>query len=402
MHAWIEQYLLLCLEIDAALNRQGIGPFLDCYYGPPALKLRAQAEPVEPLERYELRAAGLLDSLHGQGFEQQRAIYLEKQLTAIQATLRIFSGVEMSLEEAARACLDVDLVPKPESEVQQALALYDQALPGSGSLAERYMNWWQRSTLPAEIVGEAGELMRRTLAEARRRTQALVSLPEGKSVQIEMVHDRPYGAANWYKGAYTSLLELNVDRPVNLLGLHYQMCHEIYPGHHTEYALKERHLIHELGREEMYAYITLSPQLVISEGLASLAMEVLFTPEEAAGWAAENLFTPLGIPVDDVDLTAIYRAGALVRLDDLSGNFILLAEQGYSDEQLVEYAMSFHLLPEPVVRQYLQNVHDPYKRIYNLSYYQGARLIQPHLQGEERESFIRRILTEQVYPSQLK
>ncbi len=400
-HPWIEQYLLLCLQIDRALGEQGIGPFLDSYYGPPALKAQAQAEPPEPLDHYAARVNGLLDSLSGQGFEQQRAIYLEKQLVAVATQLRIFAGAEVSLKEAAHACLDVDLAPKPESDFQQALALYKQALPGPGSLGERYAHWLGQGTLPAEKAEEVVGLMRRILAENRRRTQALEPLPEEESVEIKAVQDKPYGAANWYEGHYHSRLELNISRPVNIPMLQYQMSHEIYPGHHTEYALKERRLVHELRREEMTAFISLSPQLVISEGFASLAFDTIFSPSEAAQWVVENFFSPSGIHLDEIDLPALYQAGSLSRLDDLSGNFVLLAEQGYSDEQLVEYAMSFGLIPESLVRQFLSNVRDPFRRIYNLSYYQGVRLMQPHLQGEGRLPFIRRILTEQVYPSQL-
>ncbi|HYN89890.1 MAG TPA: hypothetical protein VER55_15260, partial [Ardenticatenaceae bacterium] len=395
-----EDYILLCLRIDVALARQNVSPFLDSYFGPPELKARVASESPLPLPELAAHARALLDRLPGQQFEPHRSAYLEKQTIALETICRYCAGDPMSLAEAARGCLDVDPEVVPESTLLAALQLYDQALPGTGDVRQRFQAWQQRNELPVEKVPRVVDLMDRVLAEARRRTRAFVPLPEGEALDLQAVRDKSYGAANWYLGNYRSRLELNVARPVNLSGLIDQMCHEGYPGHHTEYALKEAHLYHEQGHAEMSVYV-LAPQLVISEGIASLAFDVIFPPEEAAEWAVEHLYRPLGIPVDDVDLAGLYRAHSLVRGDELSSNVIQMQSQGYTDEQVVEYFLSVTPFPEARVRLWLQWLKGPLAQIYNLSYAQGRRLIEPLLQGEGGREAFRRILSQQVYPSML-
>ena len=425
-HPWIRDYLLLCLRLDLSLAAQGASPFVDSYYGPPELKEQAQAEGPQPLAGHLQAARRLLDRLPGQDFEPQRAAFLEKQVRALETASRIFSGEQLSLEERLRGCLDVAPQAKPEADLERALKLLDQALPGKGNLKERFQRWRELNTLPPEKAPLAVDLMQRMLAEARRRTQALVELPEGEGLEVHTIQDKGYSAANWYLGGYRSRLELNTGRPVDLSILLYQMCHEGYPGHHTEYCLKEALLYHQLGREEMCMYI-LSPQTVISEGIATLAFEAVFDPQEAAGWMTENVYRPLGIlpnkglpnkglpdkglpnkglpdkgPAGDVDLATLYTAFSLGRADDLGNNLILLMERGFSEAQLVEYAMTYTLQPEDRVRQWLEYLRGPLAQIYNFSYYHGARLVQPLIQGEHREDAFRRVLTEQVYPSLLE
>jgi hypothetical protein len=57
--------------------------------------------------------------------------------------------------------------------------------------------------------------------------------------------------------------------------------HEGYPGHHTEFILKEQHLYREQNQFEHSILILHSPKLIISEGIANNAISVLFSDEEA-------------------------------------------------------------------------------------------------------------------------
>ena len=54
-------------------------------------------------------------------------------------------------------------------------------------------------------------------------------------------------------------------------------AHEGYPGHHMEFALKEQYLYRRKSQFEHSLLILNSPKLIISEGIANSALNVLFT-----------------------------------------------------------------------------------------------------------------------------
>ena len=399
VYPWIEDYLLLALRIDRAFRRLDEMPFVDHFYGPADLRTRVEGEPAPSVDDLARSAIALGDSLASQGFGQERASFLEKQVRSMEGFCRILSGQASLGIDTIQQCLDVRPVRKPETALDQGLALLEQALPGTGDLRGRYFDVLQRTTLPPDQSEQVLPLMERMLAEARGRTQQFVALPDGEEVQLLTVRDKPYGAANWYLGGYRSRLELNVDRPVNLIALLYQMCHEGYPGHHAEFVLKEKHLYRDQGRVEQAAMLV-GPQLVISDGIASLAMEMIFGTSELADWIAQAYFER-GVPVDDRDLPKLLQALSANTWDDLGGNLVLMQWDGCTDQEIVEYALAYALFTEEQARQMLQYLKSPLKQIYAFTYYQGKRLMEPRLQDDDRLQVFRRLLTGQVYPSGL-
>ena len=112
----------------------------------------------------------------------------------------------------------------------------------------------------------------------------MFTLPEGEEVALQIVEGQPWSAYNWYLGDYRSRVEVNTDLPVranSMLGL---MTHEGYPGHHTEHAIKEQLLYRRQGHAEACVQLINGPECVISEGLADLARDVVFTEPELVAW----------------------------------------------------------------------------------------------------------------------
>lgn len=397
---WIKEYILLALRIDKALKRLDDRSFVDYFYGPAELKASVESEPESPTEDLVRAAIALEDSLPSQGFEVERANFLEKHIRAMEILCRKLAGQKFILREVIQQCLDIQPVWKPEAEFEQALVLLDAALPGAGDLRGRYFSLLERTTLSLDRSELVLPLMQRILAEARRRTQRFVELPEEEDLEIYTILEQPYGAANWYLGNYRSRLELNVTRPVNLFALLYQMCHECYPGHHTEFVLKEKHLYHNRGYIEQSIFI-IGPQLVITEGIASLALEMIFTPDEMATWITEQIDSEVGLKVNDIDLPKLIPALAVNMLDDLGNNLVLMLWDGRSDEEIVEYALAYTPHTENQIRRALQSLKLPLDQIYAFTYYQGKRLIQALFQDNNRHQVFRRLLTEPVYPSLL-
>src|SRR5215467_501328 len=242
--------------------------------------------------------------------------------------------------------------------------------------------------------------MQRAAAEARRRTQTFVNLPVDEGVEMQTVSDQVYMGENWYMGNYRSRVELNTDLPTDLNGLMNLMCHEGYPGHHTEFVLKEQHLFRERGYIEQAIFPIISPQSVISEGIATLACEMIFTPEEAEQWLAEHVYPEAGIEPDTIDITKLRKAEELLDYP-VGGNAAFLLHEGRSDEEVMQYLIKYSLLPDEEALKFLEYLKVPFQQTYIFTYFYGRQLMKPWLQGPERWNAFRRFLTEQIYPSEL-
>lgn len=397
---WFREYVLLAFRINKAIRKFSESRFVDYYYGPPEWKAAAEAEAETPAADLVRKAMALADALPAQGFEKHRAAYLEKQVMALETVCRKLNGEAFSLEDEVQRCFDIHPTWTPESQFERAIALFDEALPGEGSIVERQLALRQRYELAREKSGLLVGLMQRALAEARRRTQAFVELPEGEGIELQTVSDKVFGGENWYLGNYRSRVELNTDLPTSVSWLVDVMCHEGYPGHHTEFVMKERHLYRERGYMEQAIAPIIGPQSVISEGIATMASEMIFTPDEAEQWASEHLYPEAEIEPVQLDIVKLHRAGELMQ--GLGGNAAFLLHEGHPDEEVAQYLMKHSLETDRQrIQKQLDFLKDPFREAYIFTYFYGKRLMQPWLQGADRLAVFRRFLTEQLYPAEL-
>jgi hypothetical protein len=193
------------------------------------------------------------------------------------------------------------------------------------------------------------------------------------------------------------VIELNTDRPFNALDLVDTLSHECYPGHHTECILKDQHLYRDRGYIEQSVPIVLSPPCFISEGIAMLALEVLFPPGELEEWMREHLYSILGLMPAKADVTRLRAAG-----DILSGaqcNAMFMVREGRPDEEIREYLMRY-LQPAGLL-EHSRSI--PFFESYVCSYYYGKHLLLSHLQnqGANQQAEYRRCLMEPIFASDL-
>ena len=395
---WFKEYVLLAFRMDKAIRKFTESRFVDYYYGPPEWKAEAEAE--KPADELVRDAMALEDTLAEQGFEAHRATYLEKQVGALETVCRKLNGETFSLEEEVQRCFDIHPERIPESQFEQGLALLDEALPGDGSLPDRLQGWRNRYQLAQEKSGLLLNFMQRAIAEALRRTQTFVNLPADEGIEVQIVSDKVYLGENWYLGNYRSRVELNTDLPTDLNGLLDFMCHEGYPGHHTEFVLKEQRLYRERGYLEQSIFPIISPQSVISEGIATSASEMLFTPEEAEQWLAEHIYPEAGIEPDTVDIAKLRKALELLEYP-VGGNAAFLLHEGRSDEEVMQYLIKYSMLPDEEALKYLEFLKVPFQQAYIFTYFYGRQLMKPWLQRPDRLTLFRQFLTEQVFPSEL-
>lgn len=393
---WVRAYTVLALRLQKAVDA------LTAYepveeYRPPEWYEQVQSEPVRPAALLIHDTQTLIDTLPEQHFEPVRMAYLTKMLSALETVGRRLQGERFSLQEEVLRCCDLHVDVLPESLFEQAHALYDEALPGCGSLAERLQRWRNAFTLPASKAHLLPALLQRGLTEVRRRTRELVTLPDDEQVEIHTVVDRPIRALACYLGNHRSRIYINPAVPFPLTDLFYVLCHEGYPGHLAEALLKDDVLVQQRGYLEQRVGVLSMPQFVISEGLALLAHELLFAPGEAEQWLAEHIYPEVGLRSDGSDLTKIQRATDL--LFGVLCNAAWMVRDGRPDREVREYLVRYSLLEEEAAHRELASLQRPLRETYIFTYFYGRRLLEPFLQGPQRREHLSALLTQQMLPS---
>lgn len=395
---WFREYVLLAFRIDKALRKFTNNPFVDYYYGPAEWKAHVEAETETSAVDLVRNAGALADSLPTQGFETHRTAYLTKQILAMETVCRKLSGQTFSLEDELQLCFDIDPIWIPESQFEQAWVLAEMLLPGEGRVVDRLHALKQRYELAREQSDLLMGFTRRALEEARRRTQTFVPLSAGEIVEVQVVTDKPYRAENCYHGNYRSTINMDMDLPANLASLLNLVCHEGYPGHHVELALKEQFLFQNRGYMEQSIGFSISPQTVISEGIAMLAYSMIFPPGEAQHWLVEHIYPKAGIKPIEIELEKVREVDRL--LMGVQSNAVILLREGCSDGEVARYLARYLMLTEEASSA-LGFLKAPFHESYIFTYVAGKRLMEPWLQGTDRLTVFRRFLTEQFYPTEL-
>jgi hypothetical protein len=231
----------------------------------------------------------------------------------------------------------------------------------------------------------------------RERSARFVELPEGESMELHLVKNEPWSAYNWYLGNYKSRIELNTDLPVMATYVTRLVCHEAYPGHHVEHALKEKVLFREKGYIENTAMLINTPECVISEGIGNTAERIIFDDDELFEWQVEEIFPRCGIEGGNAAHEArIARAQG--DMNWVRGNVAFMVhEDGISDTEAVDYLVRYSLRNEDEARKALSFIKSPLWRPYVFTYLCGEPLLR-QITATNKETVFRKLLTEQVYP----
>jgi len=283
-----EAYVKLVLAIG-----QHDADYVDAYYGPPEWK----KQPKKPLDTIALEAARLRDQLAKisaptDEMERLRLAYLTKQLSALQARVRILKGEHLKFDEESQALYDAVAPTFSESHFEEILAKLEEKLPGEGTLLQRYENWRRAFVIPKDKLDTVFQL---AIKACRERTLAHIKLSPNENFTVEYVTNKPWGGYNWYKGNYRSIIQVNTDLPVYIDRAIDLAAHEGYPGHHVYNALLEKNLVRDRGWIELSVYPLFSPQSLIAEGTANFGKEVVFTKAERLAFEKEVLWPAAGI-----------------------------------------------------------------------------------------------------------
>ena len=392
---WLEAYVRLTLRIGRQAT-DGTSVLVD-YRGPDAWRDEVAAEEPPPPGRLAQDADELLDAVPG---DPGRAAFLAAHARSLRAVARRLAGEDLPLRDYARACLGIEADWVPESAFEEAHARLDAALPaGGGTVADRLHAWQAAHRLPAAEVDRLPGLVRRAVAEARRRTQAVVALPEDEEVDCRLVGGVGFLAAGAHHGGTRSTIYVNREVPFNLADLLYVVTHEGHPGHIAESVLKEARLVPRPGGHDQQARFLVTPQFVVSEGLGLHAQGIAFPGDEAQAWLTDTVLAAMGIPPDGSDFAAVHAArNALLAA---WANAALLLADGHRSEDAAAYLARWALLDDTEVAAAMATLTLRFAEPYIFCYSHGWSLVGAFLDRHPADG-ARRLLTEQLLPDDLR
>jgi hypothetical protein len=390
-----KEFVHLALAIEEHLPG-----YVDAYFGPQEWKADATRDGKLPLPDLTERGARLANDIsQADDWDPQRRDFLARQVTAMQMSLRLLSGEKVSLAEEVHALYDVQPKWKDESSFEEAQRELDEILPAGESLRERRAAWRTSYEISTEKVRELLPYIMDTL---RERTRQKFNLPAEESFTVEFVSDQPWSAYNWYLGNARSRIDINTDLPMTLYTLPGLIAHEAYPGHHTELSIKEQRLIHEKGYVEHYVNLINSPSCVVGEGIATSALETVFSEAELEAWFRSELLPRAGLPHGDAaKITAFFKATD--KMAGLTGNAaFMLHDQQKSEAEIINYSQKYGLISEKEAQQGIKFISNPLYRSYTFTYHVGYDLLKELFARKDRDTYFKRLLEEPVTPNQIQ
>ncbi|HJR60041.1 MAG TPA: hypothetical protein VJ813_11600 [Vicinamibacterales bacterium] len=320
MNSIAEQYVRLTLAVG-----QHDPDYVDAYYGPPEWKpagdklslddLLSRARALEGTPELQVGRTAPVATPAPDEMEALRRRYLQTQLSAMTARLRMLKGERLTFDDESRALYDATAPVLPESHFQAVLDRLEPRFPGDGTLVQRYDAWRKAFVIPKEKLDQ---VFRTAIEACRERTARHLQLPPGESFTVEYVTGKSWSGYNWYQGAFQSLIQVNTDLPVYIDRAVDLACHEGYPGHHVYNVLLEKNLVRDRGWMEFTVYPLFSPQSLIAEGTANYGIEMAFPGDERSGYEEKVLFPAAGL--DPSKAREYYAVQELVEQLAYAGN----------------------------------------------------------------------------------
>ncbi|HNM92548.1 MAG TPA: DUF885 domain-containing protein [Mycobacterium sp.] len=399
----IRDYLMLGLRFDRI--EEG---YVDAFTGDPELRRLMADEPAPEPAQLVRQAERLLaelpqvprSSAGPGGFTEQRAAFIGAHLRALACAARKFAGEPVGFVQEVRDYFDVEIVRGDPDRYRAAHARLDEVLGGSGPLAERMEAHRSAEEIPPQRLEECIHAFSSAL---RDRVRASYPLPDNETVVYEVVTDKPWSGFNYYEGDYRSRVAVNADLKQQMSNLPRLVAHESYPGHHTEHCRKEAGLVGGLGQDEQTIFLVNTPQCLMAEGLADLALYAAVGPGWGR-WAAE-IYADLGLRFDGERAEALSEASAA--LADVRQDAALMLHDEHRDaDEVVAFLQRWLLVNDTRARQALRFLSSPLWRAYTSTYVEGYRLLRGWL--DERPAGVGlterfgRLLDEPLIPSALR
>jgi hypothetical protein len=380
--------------------------FVDAYYGPDSLKSTIPKSDIFPKDSLlnlvaELRSSldTISEKLSDTG--KVRARWMSQQLLAFDRRIRIYSGEFKTFDEESKELFGISAPEYPEEHYKLLLDTLEKLLPGEGSVQDRFQNLANRFIIPEDKLDT---IFKRTIAEARKSTKAHYDLPEIEKFSIEYVKDKPWSGYNWYKGNYTSLIQINTDTQIFIERAIDVGSHESYPGHHVYNMLLEKNLYRDKGWVEISLYPLFSPQSFIAEGSANYGIELVFPGDSKIKFAREILLPLAGL--DTAFIATYFKALAVRGRLNYARNEAArgIVNKTMNDKQALEWLIKYCLYNEETALKSISFIKK--YRSYVINYNYGQDLVRNYVEAKgtdnkKRWEVFGKLLSNPVLPEEL-
>ena len=382
------RYLLLGLRLG-----RHVPGFVRSYHGPGQLSEAVGGEALTPateLHDEAMQVAGLAaELLSSTPAQRRRATWLTAQVGAMSALARLAGGEEIGYVDLVEELYDIDLQLEAEATFATARQMLQAALPGDGPRRERLARHDAATLIPPErAIALATELTGRL----RARTRGQLWLPERDSFSVEEAHGAQHAVEARYLGQGRSVVRLDLDRPITFATLVEIAARKGYPGYHAEATVKDA-LLGADGHAELTLLTGLSPQALVSEGIASVGREVVMSDQEL-GLELQRLARSVDRPFDVEAELWVQRARRLLR-PAVGNAAVALHRDGEPERQVRDYLAEVALLPDGTLDEAVSNLADPVRRTEPFSQSEGRRLVSEWLEIQGQTHGLGRLLAEQ-------
>src|SRR5687768_7386966 len=376
------QYVKLALTIG-----QYDQSFVDAYYGPDSLKPVKPPNAVFPKDsllnevNYVLAAVMEIENSTKQNDTiRNRAGWIADQLIAFRRRIKIFSGDNASFDEESKELFGVVAPGYDKEHFDGLIAELDSLIPGIGTVQERFQALANRFIIPKEKLDI---VFKAAIEESRRRTKQHFQLPEEEKFSLEYVSDKPWNGYNWYKGNYTSLIQINTDLDIFIDRAIDIGAHESYPGHHVYNMLLEKNLYNDQGLTEISLYPLFSPQSLIAEGTANYGIEMAFPGTDKAVFAKDSLLPLAGLDTTGIDIyfEALAIKGKLNYARNEAGRALI--GETMTEEEAKKWLMDYALFNEETAAKSIAFIKA--NRSYVINYNYGMDLVHDYIAGRIKE-----------------
>ena len=392
-----EKFLFLALHIDK--HNKG---YVDFYIGPKKLRKIVDNEAITSPNKLLTDCKALQKDLFKQGYDKERERYLEKMLTAMRTSIELLNGTEISIKEQFLRLYDVALQPVNESELDNLKEEFNAVYGGFGSLEERMNKLRITRKVPGDKVYD---LFKKALNITRERTKELFVnvLPQKERIVLELVKNNDevkWSYYNWYLGNFYSRIEVNPNYNMYWTGFLSAAAHEGYPGHHMEFTIKEQRLYRELNQFEHSILLLHSPKLILSEGIAELAVKVLFSNREAVEISLRELCPDSSNEVSHEKMMAQNKIKGKITLFWYNFAYHALIDK-YNDEELMRYGTNFEIVNKETIKNQLKRISNPVYSKNAFMYNLGSNLIKRKYGETPSVKDFRYLLVNPILPSDL-
>ncbi len=393
-----KNFLCLALRINKHING-----YVDFYIGPKDLRQLVENEVISSPKKILDDCKTLQKEIFKQGYDKKRESYIEKLLKAMETSIEILNGTEIPIKEEFFRTYDVVLQPVKESELNKLKDEFNAAYGGFESLEKRMNEIRILRTVPEQKVYN---LFKKALNITRERTKELFInlLPSKEHINLELTKKNKdeikWAYYNWYEGKFCSRIEVNPNYNMYWTAFLFAAAHEGYPGHHTEFAIKEKVLCGELNQFEHSILLLHSPKLIISEGIADLALNVLFSDQKAVEISLREL-------CPDSSKEASFEM--LIAQNKIRGKISLfwytLAYHAHIDrfnyDELLKYGLSFEIFSEESIKNQLKRISNPIYSKNAFMYSLGSNLIKRKYGESPSVKNFQHLLAKPLLPSDL-